>query len=91
MKEGEKDFSSPDMKHPPDSLQELFSLALNLPSHEDRSAFLRKACGADTELRNELEQLLRFNDRAGKFMAGAPKTDQPRQSQAKTGESNLEK
>ena len=73
MKEGEPKPKPPAMSRPPDTLQELFTLALNLPAHEDRSAFLRKACGDNTRLRIELEQLLRSNDRAGKFMTGTTK------------------
>lgn len=58
------------MSRVPDTLQELFALALNLPAHEDRTTFLRRVCGDNTRLLHELEQLLRSSDRAGKFMAG---------------------
>ena len=55
---------------PPDrwrEIEEVLDRALDLPPDE-RAAFLESACGADLALRNEVERLLRANDRAGDFL-----------------------
>src|SRR6185436_4515534 len=48
---------------------QLFHAALELP-RESRSAFLSGACGADEDLRLEVESLLDAHERAGDFVAG---------------------
>src|SRR5215211_7723368 len=48
-------------------IEQVLDRALDLPA-DDRTAFLDSACGADLALRNEVERLLRANDRAGDFL-----------------------
>ena len=38
----------------------------------ERAAFLAEACGGDDELRNEVESLLGFHDRAESFIETPP-------------------
>ncbi len=45
----------------------LFTEALKLPV-EERDAFLRRACGDDTALREKVEALLKAQDRIGDFL-----------------------
>ena len=55
---------------PPDrwrEIEEVLDGALDLPPDE-RAAFLKSACGADVELRDEVDRLLRANDHAGEFL-----------------------
>ena len=52
-----------------EAIGQLFHRALELPS-EKRSAFLRDACGADDDLRQEVESLLAAHQDAGDFVAG---------------------
>ena len=47
---------------------QLFHAALELP-RESRSAFLSGACGADEDLRQEVESLLAAHEKAGDFVA----------------------
>jgi serine/threonine protein kinase len=54
----------------PQRLKELFLTASDLPPAE-RAAFLDRECGADAELRQRLEALLRAHDDAGGFLAAA--------------------
>ncbi len=46
---------------------ELFKRTLDCPG-EQRSAFLKEACGEDLELRCEVESLLKFNDQGDEFL-----------------------
>jgi len=48
-------------------VDELFHSVLQRPAGE-RSGFLREVCGADEELRREVESLLAYESRAGEFM-----------------------
>src|SRR5438309_1223618 len=48
-------------------IDRLLEAALERPS-EQRAAFLAEACAGDQELRQEVEELLRSNDRARSFM-----------------------
>jgi hypothetical protein len=48
-------------------VSDLYHLALQLPA-EDRSAFLREACGGDETLRQEVESLLRFESDSARFL-----------------------
>ena len=48
---------------------QLFHAALELP-RERRASFLNGACGADHELRTEVESLLAAHENAGNFVAG---------------------
>ena len=52
-----------------EAIGQLFHRALELPP-ETRSAFLRDACGADEDLRQEVESLLSAHRDAGDFVAG---------------------
>ncbi|MGH9842543.1 MAG: protein kinase domain-containing protein [Blastocatellia bacterium] len=49
-------------------VERLYHAALELAEHE-RGAFLAQACGADEDLRREVESLLAAHDRAGSFIA----------------------
>ena len=48
-------------------IEEVLDGALDLPT-EERAAFLKSACGADAELRDAVDRLLRANDHAGDFL-----------------------
>lgn len=50
-------------------VEQLYYRALELSAAE-RAAFLTQACGADEELRHEVESLLAAHDEAGSFIAG---------------------
>ena len=50
-------------------VEQLYYRALELTSAE-RAGFLTEACGADDELRREVESLLAAHDEAGSFIAG---------------------
>ena len=54
-----------------DSAFEIFSEAIQLPTHE-RIAFLDRACAGDTHLRRGIEALLRSNDRVEGFLEAPP-------------------
>ena len=43
----------------PDQIDQVFWSALQLPSDEERKAYLDRACGGDHELRRLVEKLLR--------------------------------
>ena len=47
---------------------------------QERSAFLREACGADSELRREVEQLLAAHVKAGGFLESPPISIPPHDS-----------
>ena len=57
-------------KHP--NLDSLFVAASEIESAEDRAAFLDKACGENTELRQQVEQLLHSDEKAGSFLNKPP-------------------
>ncbi len=48
-------------------IEQVLDRALDLPA-DARAAFLESTCGADVALRDEVERLLRANDRAGDFL-----------------------
>jgi hypothetical protein len=50
------------------SLQNLYTSALDFPSLEERSAYLDEACGDNSELRSEVESLLSVRERAEGFL-----------------------
>jgi predicted ATPase/serine/threonine protein kinase len=52
-----------------EKIGQLFHAALELP-RESRPAFLSAACGADDDLRQEVESLLAAHEKAGDFVAG---------------------
>jgi eukaryotic-like serine/threonine-protein kinase len=54
-----------------EKIQALFGDAVERPAGE-RAAFLGKACEGDSELRDEVESLLRAHDQAGDFLARPP-------------------
>ena len=59
------------MNDPPKRDVMLFAEALQL-SPAERCAFLERACGADAELRQRVEQLLKVHDQAGDFLEQPP-------------------
>jgi len=54
-----------------EKIGQLFHAALELPA-ESRMAFLSAACGADADLRKEVESLLEAHDQAGDFATAPP-------------------
>jgi hypothetical protein len=50
-------------------IEELFDAAIDLPAAE-RAGFLRQSCGADEDLRLEIESLLAADDRESRVIAG---------------------
>src|SRR5258706_2001300 len=59
------------MNDSPDRDVVVFAEALQLPSGE-RSAYLKRACGGDEELRERVERLLKAHDHAGDFLEQPP-------------------
>ncbi len=53
--------SSPDVKS-------IFGQAMEIASPTARAAYLDQACGADADLRAEIETLIKYHERAGEFM-----------------------
>ena len=54
----------------------IFHQAVELPA-EQRSAFLDRACSADPSLRDEVEALIAFHDKAGNFLQSARALEEP--------------
>ncbi len=54
--------------------ESIFIEALEMPTPEDRLAFLDRACGRDVKLRQSIEALLQAHGHAGNFLSGAPTT-----------------
>jgi hypothetical protein len=54
------------------SIQNLLLAALEIENPSERTAFLTKACGTDSELRTEIEELLRAQAAAGHFLPENP-------------------
>jgi serine/threonine protein kinase/Flp pilus assembly protein TadD len=59
------------MNEPANREEAIFSGALQLPA-SDRAAYLRQACGANVQLRQRVETLLRSHTQAGGFLEEAP-------------------
>jgi serine/threonine protein kinase len=59
------------MSDSPNRDVELFEQALRCPA-EERSAFLDRACAGDSELRRQVESLLKVHDRVGDFLEQTP-------------------
>jgi eukaryotic-like serine/threonine-protein kinase len=55
------------MKEDPDRELAIFTKALNVPPDE-RSALIKRLCGADENLRCNVESLLEAHDRVGDFL-----------------------
>jgi len=57
-------------------IQSIFAGAIELPSLEGRAAFLEAECGANVELRRQIEALLRGHDAVVEVLANcSPTTD----------------
>src|SRR4029079_14527050 len=56
------------MTNSKDQAQSLFLNALEIPTEEERAAYLEAQCGADRELRQEVEELLDHARRLGPFL-----------------------
>jgi serine/threonine protein kinase len=52
----------------PDLIYRIFSDALQLPSDEERGAYIKRACGPDLELHRLVEKLLRAKPKAEDFL-----------------------
>ncbi len=50
------------------NLESIFLSALEIDSPEQQTAFVAEACGADSALRGEVEELLKSNSAAGSFL-----------------------
>jgi serine/threonine protein kinase len=60
------------MDKAPNSAEDIFAEAINLPPGSVREQLLAERCGADVALRLEVESLLRAHDGAGEFMNPSP-------------------
>jgi serine/threonine protein kinase len=60
------------MNRPIPTLESILEQAVDIPSGEDRSAFLDRACGADADLRARADRLVRNHFRAGDFLERPP-------------------
>jgi serine/threonine protein kinase/WD40 repeat protein/tetratricopeptide (TPR) repeat protein len=60
------------MSDPKTILDSLFETAIEIESVKDRAAFLDKSCGKDSELREQLERMLRLNEQASSFRTTSP-------------------
>src|SRR5262245_7348341 len=60
------------MNRPVPTLESILEQAVDIPSGEDRSAFLDRACGADGDLRARADRLVRNHFRAGDFLERPP-------------------
>ncbi|MFO1042371.1 MAG: protein kinase [Planctomycetaceae bacterium] len=60
------------MTDKPPQLDSLFQAALEIESEEQRAAFLESACGTDSELRHQVQQLLRSHQQVGSFLEQPP-------------------
>ncbi len=52
-----------------DKLEQLFHAALELPSSEERTAYLAQACSGDAALQRRVEKLLRAHQTVGQFLS----------------------
>jgi len=59
------------------SVRNIFAEALEISDAGQRAAFLDQACGLDTDLRLEVEQLLQADAGAGKFLSDNPTATVP--------------
>ena len=59
------------MNDSPEREVAIFTEALQLPT-EERAAYLTRACGADQEMRQRVEKLLKTNNRVGDFLETFP-------------------
>src|SRR5262245_16778762 len=53
-------------------LMTVFAAALDRPKPAERSAYLDAACGADSDLRQRVEALLRAHEHVGEFLERRP-------------------
>ncbi len=60
------------MNEPNNPLQTIFAEALEIPDAAQRDAYLARACGGDLALRREVEELLRADAVAGRFLPEEP-------------------
>ncbi len=70
------------------SVKEIFGEAIEKPQGE-RSAFLDAACGSDTKLRADVEELLAAHDNAEDFL-GSPTSNAPTITIERLSEGGLE-
>jgi serine/threonine protein kinase len=53
-------------------IRTIFAEAYKKKTYQERSLYLNKVCGTDSELRSELESLLKAHDKYGDFLEGSP-------------------
>jgi serine/threonine protein kinase len=59
----------------------IFNEAIELPSPDERAAYLDRACAGDAMLRSRVEALLRAHDHAGQFLGDKTAAESPEASQ----------
>lgn len=62
------------MKEPEHPLRSIFGEALAIPDVAERSAFLDQACGQNSVLRREVDELLQAQSKSGKFLPEKART-----------------
>ena len=62
------------MTHDKQSLRTIFNEAVEIADARQRSAYLSRACGADTTLRQRIEELIVANNDAGRFLGNVRDT-----------------
>jgi hypothetical protein len=65
------------MSEQQNSLQIIFVEALEIEDAQQRAAFLFQACGTDSALRREVEELIQAHAAAGNFLPEQPAVIQP--------------
>src|SRR5215831_19028552 len=80
------------MNEAKDLVRTIFLGALEIEDPERRSAFLAQACGTDSRLRQEVEELLAAGAAAGRFLPERPGRSEGRGTgvEAKVGEARGE-
>src|SRR5437870_5757034 len=59
----------------PHTVKDIFDQAVEFESREEQQAYLNEACAGETEVRREVESLLKALDRAGDFLGTQPVFD----------------
>src|SRR5690242_12857591 len=57
------------------SLRRIFNEALEIADAKQRDEYLAQACGADTSLRQSVEELIEASNAAGRFLGGLDNSD----------------
>ena len=76
--ERRQDCTTQTMDNSENPLRRIFLDALEIQGVQERALFLSRACGSDSMLRREVEELLRANAEAGQFLPEQPATSAAR-------------